>query len=255
MKVVILAGGLGTRLGDETLTRPKPMVEIGEQPIVLHLMRWFAHFGHTEFVLALGYKAHMIKEWFQNFVARNSSLTIDLATGMTTIHDGERPSWTVHLVDTGLTTQTGGRFKRVKDWVADGTFLATYGDGLADVDLAALLEFHRAHGQLATVTAVRPPARFGALHFDGDRISGFLEKPQTTEGWINGGFFVLEPAAIDYVESDETIWERGPMEQLTHDRQLFGYRHHGFFQPMDTPRDKRQLEDVWATGQAPWTTR
>lgn len=252
MKTVILAGGMGTRLSEETVTRPKPMVEIGEHPILWHLMNFYAAQGMREFVLALGYKGEMIKEYFLNFYALNNSLTIDLRSGETKIHEGPVPDWRVHLVDTGLHTQTGGRIRRAREWIGNETFMATYGDGLSNVDVNKLLAFHRAHGGLATLTAVRPPSRFGGLRFEGDRVTEFLEKPQAGEGWINGGFFVFEAGVFDYLEADDTILERGPLEQLALDGQLHAYRHDGFFQPMDTLREKVILEDLWKSGSAPW---
>jgi glucose-1-phosphate cytidylyltransferase len=256
MKAVILAGGLGSRLSEETVSRPKPMVEIGGKPILWHIMNLFAAQGVREFIIALGYRAEVVKEYFLNFYALNNDISLDLANGRTTIHQGNQPPWVVHLVDTGLDTQTGGRIKRIVKWLGDDeTFMATYGDGLADVDLCALERFHRSHGRLATVTTVRPPARFGGIVFDGDsRVSEFTEKPQTGEGWINGGFFVLNRKVADYIEGDSTLWERDPMERLAQDQQLMAYRHTGFWQPMDTLREKRILEELWATGAAPWKT-
>jgi glucose-1-phosphate cytidylyltransferase len=252
MKAVILAGGLGTRLSEETVVRPKPMVEIGEKPILWHIMHVYAAHGITEFVLALGYKGELIKDYFLNFFALNNSLSVDLRSGKTTIHDGESLNWRVHLVDTGVDTQTGGRIKRLASWIGNETFLVTYGDGLADVNVRDLIRFHKAHGRLATVTAVRPPSRFGGLHFEGEQVISFLEKPQTGEGWINGGFFVLEPEVFDYIEGDETLWERDPLERLSADGQLRAFRHDGFFQPMDTLREKQLLEELWQTKKAPW---
>jgi glucose-1-phosphate cytidylyltransferase len=253
MKAVILAGGLGSRLSEETVARPKPMVEIGGKPILWHIMNIFSAYGVNEFVLALGYKAEFVKEYFLNFYAINNNISIDLATGKTTIHEGNQPRWKVHLVDTGLLTMTGGRLKRVRQWLGDDeTFMMTYGDGVADVDIRALLRFHESHGKVATVTTVRPPARFGGIVFDGARVSEFTEKPQTGEGWINGGFFVLNRKALEYVDGDDTIWERAPMEQLAKDGQLMAYRHEGFWQPMDTLREKKLLEDLWSEGRAPW---
>jgi glucose-1-phosphate cytidylyltransferase len=253
MKTVILAGGRGTRLAEETTVRPKPMVEIGDRPILRHILQLYAAQGFKEFVLALGYKGEMIKDYFLNVHALASDLTLDLGTGERIVHDRAALDWRVHMVDTGADTQTGGRIRRLRSWVGDGRFMLTYGDGLADVDLRALLAFHRAHGKLATVTAVRPPARFGGIRFDGDQVVEFLEKPQTGEGWINGGFFVLEPGVLDYIEGDDTVWERGPLERLARDGQLCAFRHEGFFQPMDTVREKLVLEALWASGNAPWS--
>jgi glucose-1-phosphate cytidylyltransferase len=250
--VGILAGGMGTRLGDETVNRPKPMVEIGGRPILWHIMRWYGYFGFTEFALALGYKADVVKDWFLNYVPRNSDLTIELATGATTVHDGERPDWRIHMIDTGLRTETGGRLRRLAPWLGSGTFMATYGDGLADVDPRRLLDYHLSHGKLATVTAVRPPARFGALELTGDYVRAFSEKPQSGEGWINGGFFVFEPGALEFIEGDETVLEKRPLESLAQAGELAAYRHDGFFQPMDTPRDRQLLENLWKQGRPPW---
>jgi glucose-1-phosphate cytidylyltransferase len=252
MKTVILAGGLGSRLSEETALRPKPMVEIGGKPVLWHIMNIYAVQGFTEFVVAAGYKAEYIKDYFLNFYAINNDLTIDLATGQTTIHDGNQPNWKVHIVDTGLYTQTGGRIKRLQRWLSDGTFMLTYGDGLSDIDLQALLAFHRAHGRLATVTTVRSPARFGRIKFEGEHIVEFYEKPQHSEGWINGGFFVLEPGIFDYIGGDDSIWERDPVERLAHDGQLVGYRHDGFWSCMDTLKEKNMLEEAWNAGRAPW---
>ncbi len=252
MKVVILAGGLGTRLSEETVVKPKPMVEIGEKPILWHIMNFYASYGIKEFIVALGYKGEVIKQYFTNFRALNNSITVDLSNGEMTIEAEATPDWKVHLVDTGRPTQTGGRIKRLQRWVGNETFMATYGDGLADVDLHKLLEFHRAHGKLATVTAVRPPSRFGGLHFDGDQVVSYLEKPQAGEGWINGGFFVLEPGIFDYIENDSIVFESQPLERLAKDGQLHAYRHSGFFQPMDTLREKTILESLWESGKAPW---
>ncbi|MEW6047594.1 MAG: glucose-1-phosphate cytidylyltransferase [Bacillota bacterium] len=252
MKTVILAGGLGSRLAEETTVRPKPMVEIGGRPILWHIMSIYGSYGFNEFIVALGYKGEVIKEYFLNFYAMNNDLTIDLRTGQTTIHDGNQPNWKVHLVDTGLRTQTGGRIKRLARWIGNETFMLTYGDGVANVDLRRLLDFHRSHSKLATVTAVRPPARFGGLSFDGDLVVQFVEKPQTGEGWINGGFFVLEPGVLEYIEGDDTIWEREPLERLAADGELVAYKHAGFWQPMDTLREKQLLEALWESGKAPW---
>jgi glucose-1-phosphate cytidylyltransferase len=253
MKAVILAGGLGSRLSEETVLRPKPMVEVGGKPMLWHIMNIYAAHGVEEFIVALGYRGEVVKEYFLNFYAINNDLTVDLANGHTTIHQGRQPPWTVHLVDTGLHTETGGRVRRIEPWLKDDeTFLLTYGDGLADVDVRQLIAFHNAHGKLATVTTVRPPARFGGIEFDGDRVSHFMEKPQAGEGWINGGFFVLDRRVIQYIDGDETLWERQPMERLAADGQLMAFRHEGFWQPMDTLREKRHLEELWSSGRAPW---
>lgn len=254
MKAVILAGGLGSRLAEETVVRPKPMVEIGGKPILWHIMNIFSAYGVREFVIALGYKAEVIKEYFLNFYALNNNISLDLASGKTTVHDGNQPPWQVHLVDTGLHTQTGGRLKRVEPWLnGDDTFMLTYGDGVANVDIQALLAFHRAHGRLATVTTVRPPARFGSIVCNGSSVvSEFVEKPQAGEGWINGGFFVLNRKVVEYIDGEDTLWERQPMERLARDGDLMAYRHDGFWQAMDTLREKKLLDDLWASGQAPW---
>ena len=251
---MILAGGLGTRLSEETVRRPKPMVEVGGKPLLWHLMMLFASQGLSEFVVALGYKGEVIKDYFVNFCAHNSNVSVDLATGVVQVHASQSVNWHVDLIDTGLQTQTGGRLRRLRPWIGEETFVATYGDGLADIDLRQLIAFHRSHGRLATVTAVRPPSRFGSLEFDGNRVERFLEKPQSGEGWINGGFFVLEPAALDLVKEDACIWERGPLERLAQMGELQAYQHDGFFQPMDTLRDKALLEQLWADGAAPWRT-
>ncbi|MCB2153410.1 glucose-1-phosphate cytidylyltransferase [bacterium] len=253
MKTIILAGGFGTRLSEETVLRPKPMVEIGAKPILWHVMNIYAAAGFKEFIIALGYKGEYIKEYFLHFYELNNDLTINLAAGEKVIRSIKQPDWLIHLVDTGLKTQTGGRVRRLKEWIGDETFMLTYGDGLADVPVDKIVEFHKSHGKLATVTAVRPPARFGGMRFDDDRVAEFLEKPQTGEGWINGGFFVLEPEVIDYItEGDPSIWERGPLERLAEDGQLMAYKHQGFFQPMDTLREKELLERLWQSGEAPW---
>jgi glucose-1-phosphate cytidylyltransferase len=253
MKAVILAGGLGSRLSEETLVKPKPMVEIGGIPILWHIMNIYSAGGINEFIVALGYKSEMIKSYFLNFYAINNDLTIDLASGRTEIHDGKQPDWRVHLVDTGLKTQTGGRLKRLREWLSkEQTFMFTYGDGVADIDVQDLLRFHRSHGKLATVTTVHSPERFGRIAFEGDNVTRFHEKPEATQGWINGGYFVLEREAIDYIADDETIWERGPLEQLSAEGQLVGYRHIGFWSCMDTLKEKNYLEDLWGRGNAPW---
>ncbi|MCZ6671480.1 MAG: glucose-1-phosphate cytidylyltransferase [Verrucomicrobia bacterium] len=253
MKAVILAGGFGSRLSEETILRPKPMVEIGGKPILWHIMNIYSAHGVNEFFIALGYKGEIIKEYFLNFYALNNDISIDLASGETIIHDGNQPKWKVHLVDTGLYTQTAGRLKRLQQWLEkDDTFMFTYGDGVADLNITALLEFHKSHGKLATVTTVRPPARFGRLAFRDDLVTEFYEKSESSEGWINGGFFILNRKVIDYIDSDETIWERGPVEQLSRDGQLVGYRHHGFWSCMDTLKEKNILEELWSSGSPPW---
>jgi glucose-1-phosphate cytidylyltransferase len=253
MKAVILAGGFGSRLSEETVLRPKPMIEIGGKPILWHIMNIFAAHGIQEFVIALGYKGECIKEYFLNFYAFNNNISIDLAAGRTTIHDGNQPKWKIQLVDTGLYTQTGGRLKRLQSWLdSEESFMFTYGDGVADLDIKALLQFHQAHGKLATVTTVRSPARFGRIAFDKDQVTDFYEKPEASEGWINGGFFVLHPRVIDYVEDDSTVWERDPIERLARDGQLMGFRHAGFWSCMDTLKEKNFLEELWNSGKAPW---
>jgi glucose-1-phosphate cytidylyltransferase len=253
MKVVILAGGLGTRLAEETSTRPKPMVEIGGHPILWHIMQIYAAAGFCEFVIALGYKGEFIKDYFLNHTARNSDFVIDLSDGSVRTHQQRALDWRVHLVDTGLDTQTGGRLKRLKKVLGDETFMVTYGDGLANIDVQRLLDFHRGHGRAATLTAVRPPARFGSLGIlENGRVHEFLEKPQTGEGWINGGYFVFEPSVLDAIHDDQTILEREPLEQLTSQGELMAYKLDEFWQPMDTLREKRLLEELWTSGKAPW---
>ncbi len=253
MKAVILAGGFGSRLSEETQAKPKPMVEVGGRPILWHIMNIYGAHGVKEFVIACGYKAEIIKTYFLNFYALNNDLSIDLSTGNTIIHNGNHPGWKVHLVDTGLQTGTGGRLKRLERWLADEeTFLFTYGDGVADLDVQALLRFHFSHGRLATVTTVRSPARFGRLAFEGDRVTEFYEKPEASEGWINGGYFVLNRKVLDYIDGDASLWERTPVERLAQDGQLMGYRHYGFWSCMDTLKEKNFLEEMWASGKAPW---
>jgi glucose-1-phosphate cytidylyltransferase len=252
MKVAILAGGLGTRLSEETSMKPKPMVEIGEQPILWHIMKYYAAYGFNEFVIALGYRGEVIKDYFLNYRYRSRSLTVCLSSGNISVHDGDGEDWTVHLLDTGLHTQTGGRVNRVAQFIGNETFMLTYGDGVANVDLNHLLAFHRSQGKLATVTAVRPPARFGGITFKGNLVANFVEKPQIGEGWINGGFFVLEPGVADYIEDDNVNWEKESMERLAAAKQLAAYRHNEFWQCMDTLRDVRLLESLWQEGKAPW---
>ncbi len=252
MKACILAGGMGTRLAEETVVKPKPMVEIGGKPMLWHIMNIYASYGYTEFVVAVGYRGDVIKGYFLDFYSLNGDLTVNLRTGETAVHHSKHPDWTVHLVDTGINTQTGGRIKRLEPWVGGETFMVTYGDGVADIDINQLVAFHRSHGRLATVTAVRPPSRFGGLAFDGDQVVYFAEKPQTGEGWINGGFFVLEPGVFSYISGDAMPWEAEPMERLAAEGELMSYRHEGFWQPMDTLREKHMLESLWASGRAPW---
>jgi glucose-1-phosphate cytidylyltransferase len=256
MKVAILAGGVGTRLAEETEIKPKPMVEIGGRPILWHIMAHYSRYGFNEFAIALGYKGEVIKKYMVDYCAIESDLTVNLRTGEVDKHDNDaHPDWRVDLIDTGQATLTGGRIKRLAPYMNGETFMLTWGDGVSDVNLDKLLAFHRAHGKLATVTAVRPTARFGHMEFDGDRVQAFSEKPQTAEGWINGAFFVLEPAVFDTIDGDATQWEREPMEGLARDGQLMAYRHTGFWQCMDTLRDKKLLQDLWDSGNAPWATR
>lgn len=252
MRVVILAGGFGTRLQEETAVKPKPMVEIGGQPVLWHIMSIYAAYGFKEFVVALGYKGEVIKNYFLNYYHLRNGMSIHLGSGRVDVHNGACEDWLVHLVDTGLHTQTGGRIKRLMPWVSDGTFMLTYGDGVANIDLPELIVLHKRHRKLATVTAVRPPARFGGMGFNGDIVESFKEKPYSAEGWINGGFFVLEPEVLDYIDGDEAIFEREPLERLAQDGQLVAYRHEGFWQCMDALRDVRLLEGLWESGKAPW---
>jgi glucose-1-phosphate cytidylyltransferase len=252
VKVVILAGGLGSRLSEETTVRPKPMVELGGKPVLWHIMKIYSHYGLTDFIICLGYKGYVIKEYFANYFLHMSDVTFDFRTNTTTVHQHTAEPWTVTLVDTGEKTQTGGRLARVREHIADETFCMTYGDGLGDVDIAALLAFHRQHRTLATLTAVMPPGRFGVLDMTDEKINRFEEKPPSGDGWINGGFFVLEPPVLDLIEGDSTLWERHPLETLADRRELAAYRHDGFWQPMDTLRDKLHLEDLWNSGRAPW---
>ncbi|MFL6245870.1 MAG: glucose-1-phosphate cytidylyltransferase [Thermoanaerobaculia bacterium] len=253
MKVVILAGGLGSRLAEETELRPKPMVEIGGRPILWHIMKHYAFYGFNEFYIALGYKGEYIKRYFLDYHSVMGDLTIDVGSGTIRRHDSDvRENWTVHLVDTGDATLTGGRVARLRDHLAGETFMVTYGDGVSNVDLRALAAFHASHGRIATVTAVRPPARYGGLEFDGDVVAGFTEKPQAGEGWINGGFLVFGPSVFDYLTGDQSSLEADALERLARDRQLMAYRHGQFWQCMDTLRDKNLLQQWWREGDAPW---
>lgn len=252
MRVITLAGGLGTRLAEETSVRPKPMVEIGGKPILWHIMNIYASAGFKDFLVACGYKGEMIREYFHNFLIHNSDLIINLRDGSCKVINSNSPDWQVGLIDTGLTTLTGGRLRRMRDWIGEEAFMVTYGDGLANIDVRALVDFHRSHGKLATVTAVSPVARFGSLILHGNVVSQFCEKPQTGEGWINGGFFVFEPAVLDYIGGDQTSLEREPLERLAAEGQLMAFRHANFWHPMDTLRDKQFLDVLWTTGKAPW---
>jgi len=252
MKVAILAGGVGSRLAEETQVRPKPMVEIGGRPILWHIMMHYAHYGFKEFVIALGYKGEVIKKYMVDYCSLNSNLTVNLQTSEVKIHDAYKTDWIVELVDTGIPTLTGGRIKRLAPYLGDETFMLTWGDGVSDVNLHDLLAFHRSHDKLATLTAVRPPARFGHIGLHGDQVMEFSAKPQTREGWINGAFFVLEPGVFDYIDGDDTQWEREPLERLAKDGQLMAYRHTSFWQCVDTLRDKVLLEELWQGGHAPW---
>jgi glucose-1-phosphate cytidylyltransferase len=252
VKVAILAGGLGSRIQEETEAKPKPMVEIGGRPILWHIMKHYAHYGYKEFVIALGYRGEYIKRYMLDYRTLHHDLTVRLSDGTVERHENpDEDDWTVDLVDTGQNTQTGGRIKRLGPYLGEGTFMLTWGDGVSDVNLHDLLSFHRAHGKLVTLTAVRPPARFGHLSLDGDVVCEFTEKPQLGEGWINGAFFVVEPKALDYVDGDVTHWEREPLERLSADGQLMAYKHESFWQCMDTLRDKVLLEELWENG-APW---
>jgi glucose-1-phosphate cytidylyltransferase len=254
MKVVILAGGRGTRLAEESSSRPKPMVEIGGKPILWHILNIYASHGFKDFLIACGYKGEIIKEYFHNFSIHYSDYVINLKDGSLKVVNSCAFDWRVGVVDTGLDTMTGGRILRLRSWIGDEPFLATYGDGLGDVDIRALVEFHEAHGKLATVTAVHPPARFGGLNLRANSVAQFSEKPQTEEGWINGGFFVFEPGVFDYLRGDDTVLEQEPLERLAADGELMAYRHTGFWQPMDTLREKQLLESLWASGKARWKT-
>jgi glucose-1-phosphate cytidylyltransferase len=253
MKAVLLAGGLGTRLAEETETKPKPMVEIGGKPILWHIMKIYGAHGINDFIVCLGYKGYVIKEYFSNYCLHMSNVTFDLRNNNLEIHHADVEPWRVTLVETGGSTMIGGRIKRILPYIGDDEeFCLTYGDGVGDVDITSVVKFHRKEGRLATVTAMQPPGRFGALQLDGDRVVGFQEKPQGDGGWINGGFFVLSPKVGSFIEGDATVWEREPMERLAAEGDLSVYYHRGFWQPMDTLRDKRHLEDLWASGKAPW---
>lgn len=252
MKVAILAGGFGTRLAEETEIIPKPMVEIGGRPILWHIMMHYSHYDFKNFVIALGYKGEVIKRYMVEYCSLQSNLTVDLSNGDVQVHHSHHQDWKVELIDTGIRTQTGGRIKRLKPYLDKQTFMLTWGDGVSDVNLAELLAFHRSHGKLATITAVRPPARYGYMMFEDQQVMKFTEKPQIGEGWINGAFFVLEPGIFDYIDGDETVWEREPLERLACDGQLMAYKHNSFWQCMDTLREKHILETMWESGKTPW---
>lgn len=253
MKAVILAGGLGTRLSEETTTRPKPMVEIGGKPILWHILKMYSHHGVNDFVICCGYKGYVIKEYFANYFLHMSDITFDMRSNRMEVHQKRAEPWNVTLVDTGDESMTGGRLRRVAEYVRnDEAFCFTYGDGVSDMDISASVEFHKSHGKAATLTATFPPGRFGALDIEGHQIKRFMEKPKGDGAMINGGFFVLSPRVLDYLESDATVWEQEPLQQLATDGQLMAFEHHGFWQPMDTLRDKHLLEDLWASGKAPW---
>ena len=252
MKVAILAGGYGTRLAEETEVRPKPMVEIGGRPILWHIMMHYSFYGIRDFIVALGYKGEVIKKYMVDYSSLHSNLTVHLKDGKIDVHDGPTQDWSIDLIDTGIHTQTGGRIKRLKDYIGNETFMLTWGDGVSDVNIQKLLEFHKSHGKIATVTAVRPPARYGYMKFDGSQVTEFTEKPQIGEGWINGAYFVLEPEVFDYIDGDTTVWEREPLERLAGEGQLMAYQHTSFWQCMDTLREKHILQKMWDSGEAPW---
>lgn len=252
MQLVILAGGFGSRLSERIDIKPKPMVEVGPHPILWHIMKIYSHFGFRDFVIACGYKADVIKDYFHNFHIRNSDYVINLSTGEQEVRRTDAPDWRISVVDTGLNTMTGGRLKRLAPWLEGERFMVTYGDGVGDVDIKRLVEFHESHGKLATVTAVRPPARFGGLVLNGNAVTNFSEKAQAGEGWINGGFFVFERKVLEYMDDDSTVLERAPLERLANEGQLQAFLHPGFWQPMDTLREKNMLDSLWESGKAPW---
>lgn len=254
MKAVILAGGLGTRLNEETDTKPKPMVEIGGKPILWHIMKIYSAHGVSDFIICLGYKGYAIKEYFANYFLHVSNVTFDLAKNDMVVHQHNAESWKVTLVDTGDSAMTGGRLKNVRSYLDNEDFCFTYGDGLGDIDIGELIKLHKSEGTLATLTAVQPPGRFGAIKTDKNKIVGFQEKPEGDGGWVNGGFFILSPKVIDYIADETTVWEASPMEKLAENGELSAYFHHGFWQPMDTLREKKYLEDLWKSGKAPWRT-
>jgi len=252
MKAVILAGGLGTRISEETSVKPKPMIEIGGRPILWHILKSYSAHGVNDFIICCGYKGYIIKEYFANYFLHMSDVTFDMSNNSMQVHQKKAEPWKVTLVDTGESTQTGGRLRRIKEYVGDADFCMTYGDGVGDVDIAKSIEFHKGHGKLATMTATQPPGRFGALDLQGSEVRNFLEKPHGDGGWINGGFFVLSPKVLELIDGDETLWEKAPLENLAKTGNLQAFMHKGFWQPMDTLRDKTLLEDLWASGKAPW---
>ena len=254
MKVVILAGGLGTRLSEETVVKPKPMVEIGGMPILWHIMKIYSAHGYNDFIICLGYKGYVIKEYFANYFLHKSDVTIDLTNNSVQVHDSQAEPWKITLVDTGIHSMTGGRIRRIQKHVNNETFLLTYGDGICNIDIKALVRFHKDHNKFCTVSSVQPSGRFGAITLsENDQVRSFLEKPKGDGSWINGGFFVCEPGVFDYIKNgDETIWEKEPMEQIAHDGQLYAYKHSGFWRPMDTLKDKNDLNEMWETNRAPW---
>jgi glucose-1-phosphate cytidylyltransferase len=252
MKVVILAGGFGTRLSEYTRSIPKPMVTVGGKPILWHIMHTYASFNHDDFYVALGYKAEVIKDFFLNYKTLNSDFTVDLSSGSIKEHNQDSVSWTVTLVDTGLNSMTGGRVKRMQDYIGNEAFLLTYGDGLANININSLIAFHKRHGKMVTVSAVHPGARFGELSLDGDQVTSFKEKPQTSQGWINGGYFVIEPEFFELIDDDSTILEQSPLEKVSQMGELISFQHDGFWQCMDTKRDRDYLQSLWESGNAPW---
>jgi len=254
MKVILLAGGLGTRMAEYTETIPKPMVTIGGKPMLWHIMQWYANHGHKEFIVALGYKSHVIKDYFINYPVLNSDFSVNLTSGDIKPLQNNPVGWLVTLIDTGIDTLTGGRIKRLKDYIGNETCLLTYGDGIADIDINSLIEFHKSHGKMVTVSAVHPTARFGELRLDDDRVTSFKEKPQTDVGWINGGYFVIEPEFFGLIEGDQTILEHEPLELVAKNGELMAFRHEGYWQCMDTKRDRDVLEELWKSGSAPWAT-
>lgn len=253
MKVVLLAGGFGTRLSEETEIKPKPMIEIGGKPILWHIMKIYSHYGYNDFVICLGYKGYVIKEYFANYFLHMADITFDMANNQMEVHEKHAEPWKVTLVETGANTMTGGRIKRVQPYIGDEPFMVTYGDGVSDVDISTLVEFHKNHGKIGTMTAVQPSGRFGALDMSNDnQVLSFKEKPKGDGSWINGGFFVFQPEIFDYIEGDSTIFEKGPLENLAKQEELFSYKHSDFWKPMDTLREKNEMEDLWSSGKAPW---